>query len=178
MTPPAAALPDVPTIEGGDITAPIISTGADNTPTTPQQITLLGMSLPAKLQKKILDLEFIEMSELLPDTWRQQDEDTKCCQARKSLRRGPVNDILVWTECYSTLVAVLSSRFPKQTPQLMAYQRTIVLAQRTFVGEGWIVYDTCYRRKAGVSKSLNWGDIDFTLYNETFMGRAKALARC
>ena len=56
--------------------------------------------------------------------------------------------------------------------------RTIVKSQRTFSGEGWVSYDTCFRRKAAISKSLEWGVIDFTLYNETFTGRAKAMARC
>ncbi len=56
--------------------------------------------------------------------------------------------------------------------------KTIVKAHRTFIGDGWAVYDTCFRRQAAVSKSLDWGMIDFNLYNETFTGRAKVLARC
>ena len=60
----------------------------------------------------------------------------------------------------------------------MAYQQTILKAHRSYVGEGWIVYDSCYRQRASVTKPLDWGIADFTLYNETFMGRAKAVARC
>ena len=60
----------------------------------------------------------------------------------------------------------------------MAYMRTIVKAQRSFAGEGWVTYDTCYRRKAAASKSLDWSMIDFTLYNETFAGRTRAVPRC
>ncbi len=37
------------------------------------------------------------------------------------------------------------------------------------------MYDTCYRRKAAAAKSLDWAQVDFTLYNETFTGRAKAI---
>ena len=29
-----------------------------------------------------------------------------------------------------------------------------------------------------LAKSLDWGHIDFTMYNETFAGRAKAIPRC
>ena len=46
------------------------------------------------------------------------------------------------------------------------------------MGDGWAFYDACYRRKAASTKSLDWGVIDFTLYNETFAGRAKRVQRC
>lgn len=118
------------------------------------------------------------MSELLPDTWRLQEEDSGCCHQRRGQRKGPITDIVIWVECYSILTAVLSTNYPSKTPNFMAYMRTITKAHRSFVGEGWVSYDTCYRRKAAVSKSLEWGVIDFTLYNETFTGRAKAVARC
>ena len=146
---------------------------------TPQPVTLSqALSVPAKISKKILDLEYVEMHELLPDSWLLQEEDSRCCHQRRSNRRGPVTDILIWIECYSSLVAILSTKYPDKTPQLMSYMRTIVKSQRTFSGEGWVSYDTCFRRKAAISKSLEWGVIDFTLYNETFTGRAKAMARC
>ena len=115
------------------------------------------------------------MHELLPDS---QEEDSRCCYQCRSNRRGPVTDILIWIECYSSLVAILSTRYPDKTPQLMSYMRTIVKAQRTFSGEGWVSYDMCFRGKAALSKSLEWGVIDVTLYKKTFTGRAKALARC
>lgn len=137
-----------------------------------------GLALPAKLVRKILDLDYVDMHELLPDTWRYQEEDQKCCHQRRGQRRGPITDILLWTECYAALVSILSTKFPEKTPQFMAYLKTIVKAQRTFTGEGWVTYDACYRRKAALTKSLEWGAVDFTLYNETFTGRAKALTRC
>ena len=118
------------------------------------------------------------MADLLPDTWRLEDDEVKCCHQRRTQRRTPVTDILIWIECYSSLVATLATKFPSQTPHFMAYMKTIVKAHRTFTGEGWVTYDTCFRRKAAVSRSTEWGHIDFTLYNETFTGRAKAVARC
>lgn len=76
------------------------------------------------------------------------------------------------------MVAVLASKYPAYVPQLMAYQKTIIKAHKSFTGEGWVTYDTCYRRRAAVTKDLNWGEVDFHLYNETFTGRAKAILRC
>lgn len=122
----------------------------------------------------------MEMSEMVPDSWRFYDDDQKCCHqsSRRTQRRGPVTDILLWVECYSTLVSVLSTRFPDKMPHLMTYQKTIVKAHRTFIGEGWVTYDACFRRRASFTKSLDWGVVDFTLYNETFTGRAKSITRC
>lgn len=118
------------------------------------------------------------MSELLPDTWRFQEEETGCCHQRRRQRRGPITDILLWVECFASLTSVLAPRFPEKTPHFMSYMRTIVKAHRSFTGEGWVTYDNCFRRKMARLKSLDWGEIDFTLYNETFTGRAKAVARC
>lgn len=137
------------------------------------------MSIPQKILKRIRELDYVEMSELVPDNWRYGEEEQKCChQTRRTQRRGPVTDILLWIECYSSLVAVLGIQHPTKIADLMAYQCTIVKAHKTFVGEGWITYDTCYRRKAAIMKSLDWGQVDFTLYNETFTGRAKSIPRC
>ena len=89
-----------------------------------------------------------------------------------------MTDILLWVKCYASLMSVLASRYPDKIGQFTAYQRTIIKAHRSFVGDGWVIYDSYYRRKAAVTKNLDWASIDFTLYNETFSGRAKALERC
>ena len=144
-----------------------------------QSVAMQHWSIPAKLTKKILDLKYVDMSELLPDSWRLQEESKQCWHHhRTQSKRGPVNDILLWLECYAAMVATLSTKFPHKMPELIAYQRTILRAHRSFIGEGWVVYDSCYRHKASVTKSLDWGIVDFTLYNETFTGHAKAIARC
>lgn len=134
--------------------------------------------LPPKLVKRIQDLEYIDMSELVQDAWQfHEEEPGSCCHAKRR-RRGPVSDILVWVDCYSSLVAVLSAHHPDKTPQFMAYLKTIVYASKSFSGDGWVTYDACYRRKAATTRSLDWSRLDFTLYNQIFAGRAKALPRC
>ena len=57
-------------------------------------------------------------------------------------------------------------------------QKTIVKAHKTYIGQGWVTYDTCYHRKAANTKCLDWDVIDFNLYNETFAGRTKVVPRC
>ena len=69
-----------------------------------------GLAIPPKLEKKILDIEFVDM---LPDGWRQQEDETgRCCRGKSSLKRGPVTDITLWAECYATLVGVLAEKYP------------------------------------------------------------------
>jgi hypothetical protein len=68
------------------------------------------------------------MTELLPDTWRLQEEDTGCCHQRCGLRKGPITDILVWVECYSSLITVLAKKHPGKTSEFMAYMNTIIKA--------------------------------------------------
>ena len=107
------------------------------------------------------------MAELLPD-----DEPNKCCHEEwRPPKRGPVTDILLWVECFSIMATVLTSDF-------FTYQKTIVHASRSFSGDHWVTYDLCYRRQAAVRKTLQWLQIDFSLYNETFTGRAKPLPCC
>ena len=154
--------------------------GEAASPLVPAAIASQLPPIPPKLTKKILELEFIDMAELVPDAWRFQEEEAgKCCHGAKRVpRRGPVTDIMLWVECYSTLVAVLTTKHPEKAPNLMAYLKTIVKAQRAFHGDGWVSYDMTFRRQAANTKSLDWEKVDFTLFNETFAGRAKIVNRC
>ena len=138
-----------------------------------------GPAIPPKLKKKILDAEFVDMSELLPDGWRQQEDETgRCCRGKSSLKRGPVTDITLWAESYATLVGVLAEKYPTKVPGFMSHMKCVLKASRSYQGEAWVSYDMAYRRQAAYRKSLDWGIMDFSLFNETFAGRAKALARC
>ena len=148
--------------------------------TGPQTLFTPAVTLPPKLAKKILDLEYVDMAELVPDTWRySEDEGTKCChQPRRTSRRAPVSDILLWWECYTKMATLLATHYPSKAAELLIYQHTILCAQRDFEGTAWVTYDTCYRRQAAAKKSLDWSQVDFNLYNQTFAGRAKAKSRC
>ena len=100
--------------------------------------------LPPKLVKHILNLELVDISELVPGSWKIMEEVSSCCQHTRAPCRGSVTDILLWIERYSTLVTVLAFHFPTRVPQLMAIQKTIVKAHRTYVGQDWVTYDIAY----------------------------------
>ncbi len=112
------------------------------------------------------------MWKLLPESWRQKQQAEGCCHSQRL-----VTSLALWTECYATLVAVLSVRHPDKTPHLMAYLRTITRASRNFEGVAWVSYDMAFRRQAATGRSLDWAVIDTALCNEAFTGRARAIPR-
>ena len=122
-----------------------------------------GMALVLqKLVQKILKGEFIDMCELLPETWRVEETRDSCCRSNRP-KRGLITDITLWTECYALLLAVLATKFPEKTPHFMCYLRTIVRASRNFEGTAWASYDAAYQRQAANRQSLDWATIDPTI---------------
>ena len=136
-------------------------------------------ALPSELMKRILALEFVEMSELRVDIW---PDDTSLQEGTsQSLRqpaKPPVNDIRIWLECYPHMAAVLATRFPEKAPELWAYQTTIIKAAHTYEGSNWVYYDRQFRREMLAPKDLDWSLPNARLYNEAFTGRARSITRC
>ena len=116
-------------------------------------------AVPAKLVQRIWALEYVDMWELLPETWRLETAERGCCHAKRT-KRGLITDISHWTECFTTLAATLSVRYPQSAPQLMAYLRTIVRASRNFEGSAWATYDAAYQRQAANNCRLDWATTD------------------
>ena len=135
-------------------------------------------SLPPKVVKKILALEFVEMAELRADVWPEDTSPADSPTAPRRSSRPPVTKIKTWLECYARLAAVLVTRFPEKAPELWAYQSTIVKAAHSYEGATWVAYDRQYRRQMLARKDLNWSVPDSRLYNEAFTGRVRTVPRC
>ena len=120
--------------------------------------------MPARVVKRILDLEFVEMAEL------STDDDLPQRPGCPAPARLPVTSISQWVEKYSLMAAVLSTHFPEKAAELFAYQATIVRAERNYEGSRWVIYDRQFRREALVRKDQNWSIADPRLYNEAFTG--------
>jgi len=90
-------------------------------PTSSLHESAYPQDIPLRLVKKILNLEYVEMAELLPEYWELDEFESRCCgsQSTKSSRRGPVTDILVWLDGYSSLVSVLCSMYPHKFINLL-----------------------------------------------------------
>lgn len=108
------------TLGGGGILSASSNPGMPVGITVPPLPLLPTGSLPPKLVKKILDLEYVNMAELVPDMWQQSEEEgPKCChQTRRGSRRGPVTDILLWLECYTTMATLLATQYPQKAVEL------------------------------------------------------------
>ena len=84
----------------------------------PQVVVPAGMflgeglvPLPAKLVQRVVNLEFVEMYELLPESWLvAEGSDSESGGHEKLLalfpkrRRAPVTDVLVWVQCFFSYV--------------------------------------------------------------------------
>ena len=130
-------------------------------------------SLPPKIVKKILDLEFVEMAELKADIWVEEPSTGDSGHARRQSGKPPVTDIKVWLECFARMAAILVMRFPEKGPELWAYQTSILRAAHNYEGANWVAYDRQFRRDM-----LAWSTPNTRLYNEAFTGRAKMIPRC
>lgn len=136
-------------------------------------------TLPSRIVKRILDLEFVEMAELKGDIWCDEPAQSDTGhQPRRIAGKPPVTDIRIWLECYGRMAAILATRFPLKAPELWAYQATIVKATHNYEGANWVAYDRQFRRDMLARKDLNWSTPNTRLYNEAFTGRARAIPRC
>ena len=88
-------------------------------------------SIPPKLVKRLLEKQYVEMWEMLLETWQLEAELT-CCHA-KHPKHSLVMDISVWMECFATIAAVLSSAYPDEAPHFFAYLRTSTNCNHTLL---------------------------------------------
>jgi hypothetical protein len=89
--------------------------------------------VPDKLVKEIIKFEFVEMYELLPETWwRDEDEDGKGLAGLHRKKSAPVTNILRWVQYLAAMVGTLARAYPQMVPDMMAYQATFVRCYHNF----------------------------------------------
>ena len=162
------------TVALGWPTAVLTSTSTSSTNQPLASLPGLG-SVPPKLVNRILAKEYIDIWELLPETWQLESENP-CCHSKRP-RCSLVTDISLWTECYATMAVILAADFPLKAPHFFTYLWIITKVSRNFEGAAWASYDVAFRRQAANHGSLDWGCVDPALYNEAFAGRAKLVPR-
>ena len=137
--------------------------------------------LPVKLVTRIEGLQFVEMTELLPESWGSE-QPTADGQLKPVTRRAVIEDISIWAECYTLVASVLARKYPASAPDLFAHMRRVMRSAKKFEGTGWVAYDRMYRRQALAQLNphhrLLWAVEDATLYNEVFVGHARIIHRC
>ena len=84
---------------------------------------------------------------------------------------------LEWIRCFSAYIAVISAKQPHRVPDLPGYLTLITEAHVQYAGDGWIGYDRRFRQIAATKLHVTWAQIDTTLWNIAFSGKAR-LVRC
>ncbi len=71
-------------------------------------------------------------------------------------RAGPITDML-WSQCFASYVAIISSKFP---PELLSYMAMIIKCARDYEGIARAQYDRNFRKAKCQRKDLCWSHID------------------
>ena len=177
-----AAVQPPPSIEGTGAwggTNGGTSGGAGEKPVEKPFILSEGLPpVPHKLASKILWGEYIDMAELLRYNLEAQRRAATTAAATphpsstpKSRREVP--DILSWVQCFGIYMAVVTSKCPERTKELLAYQTLIVREARRCGGKGWLAYDTHFRQQVVGNQSADWSKLNQSLYAVTFVAQGE-----
>lgn len=138
------------------------------------------LPIPERLVKKITELTFVEMRDLMPEVWLREEEEAvaKNVLVLPKKKAAPITDINQWVQCFAGYVGVLSVKYGRFVPELMAYMATIVKCAKDFDGVAWAQYDRAYRKQMAQRKELRWSRLNPTLFSLCFAGKAKRNATC
>ena len=140
--------------------------------------------VPAKLVAKIPKGDFVDMAELLRDNMEAERRRPRASSGDplSGSSRRQVPDLLSWIQCFWMYAAVVTSKHPDKTKQLLAYQTMIVREARRCGGKGWLAYDSMFRQQAILSPNCDWSKLNNSLYSVTFLtqqnGRGRTCPHC
>ena len=72
---------------------------------------------------------------------------------------------------------IVCRREPHRIQDLLGYQTLIIEASLEYQSDGWIGYDRRLQQRTATNPNLVWANIDSTLWNLAFAGKASA-SRC
>ena len=124
-----------------------------------------------KLAQRILQWEYIDMAELLPEVQLFGGAE----DGRSGNRRTTVVDKL---QCFGIYVSVLAPSYPESIPELIAYMLEIVGQAKRFRGKTWVLYDATFRRQAAASGNCRWSEVNSTLHESCYSGEAPSGLGC
>ena len=142
-------------------------------------------AIPTKLLKKMHNWEYIELSQLLPQS---SSHDAAMDAQRFALFPGfelvrvkpqkMIANIGDWMKCFTTYVVAMAIKFPESVTEMLAYQLVIIKASQQYDGLYWRVYDIHFRVNAAASGNRKWSQLDTDLYTRFFTGRAREVPYC
>ena len=131
--------------------------------------------VPAKLVRKILSGDFVDMAELLKDNMEAErrrhasEADPTQGHLGQPPTRREVPDLMSWLQCFSLYAAVVCNKYPEKAREMWAYQALMISEFRRCGGRGWQLYDTAFRQHAASLELTDFSKINQGLYATTFL---------
>ena len=131
--------------------------------------------VPAKLVRRILRAEYVDMAELLRDNMEAEkrrmmvEGSTNQGHFANRPSRREVPDVLSWLQCFTLYAAVVASEYPGKMRELLAYQAMIINEARRSGGRGWLLYDTAFRQQIVSFEAVDFSKINQSLYSTTIL---------
>ena len=126
--------------------------------------------------EKISRDEFVDMHELLPESWQTAEQEMETPPRNSSRHR--ILDIKIWVQCFACYRGVVAIKSPQRIPELLAYLIQIVRVNQEFEGSGWAAYDETFCRQAAVSGNQQWSKLNSSLFSLCFTGKEPRVGRC
>ena len=130
--------------------------------------------VPARIVKKIRALEFVEMRELLPDNISLKERLESLPNRSPSFRDPVVREISslpTWISAFSSYIAIVAETHPVRVKDMCAYMRLIVQEAQKYGGNGWLTYDSIFRRNH-TGPTARWDQLDPSLHIAHIIARA------
>lgn len=147
--------------------SPLPSTGKQIKP--PYKVANSIVPIPGRLVCRIQALEYVDMRELLPDNLALAERLAALPQGLAPPKPPGEREIagdkalITWVSSFATYVAIVAEAHPSRVGDMLAYMRLIVREASKFGGNGWLTYDTVFRRNQ-VGLSTPWNHIDASLH--------------
>ena len=138
-------------------------------------------SLPKRTYDRMVKWEFMDMAEFRPRTITDRtstEGDTEKLVALPEFevtqaKKKPVNNIIVWTQCFTKYTAAMAKEFPECTPGFMSHMLTVLKAYGEVEDPAWCLYDEMYREKMASTGVKQWPGMDVQVYQEMCAGRPR-----
>ena len=108
----------------------------------------------------------------------QKGEEVSAQRMTCNRGRKQSQDILVWAQCFAMYLAMVSGRWPRPVPAMMAYMINIIKASQEYEGLAWFLYDEAYRRQAAATGHTEWSKVNPSIFMVCFTAKAKRGKRC
>ena len=136
-----------------------------------------GLSVSGKMEAG----QYVELAELLPDNLELLKREVGpffewMPHLRSQLRSIP--SVLSWACCFSTYAIVRCAADPSRAASLLSYMRLILQEAAKLGSEGWLTYDTHFRKLAATRPDMDWATPHQGIYAQTFVALGSNAPLC